>query len=438
MATTFKINEIEYDCEFKLTNADGQEVEFTKSAIRGMRLSLNVFEPFESGTISIANPYDFIEEEYFIRGDGRDKFKIMFKAKSQDDSKKYENTFSISNDSNAGNPDSRAENIKTFNLIDEKSLPFLEEVPYGKVFTGKVGDILKDIFKELLGDDKVNEDKWESGDFELTFIPPVSWRYIDVMNEMLKLFYAKDGDLHVKAFMNYNHENEKFEFQLISKLFEENKDNVIDAFSLGDLVNEFDTSNPNNPPAEAETSEYMSGERNFAYSIPSHDVTNNFFVNRIIHGYDNILGEMQMSKIVVKDHKEKWQKKFVDVFKAQMGKPKPCIILNNTNEKKFKHYRLPYSITDNKKIVEAELNSSLIFYNLQAYFSNMGDTFRQSGKFIDIYKPKKQQIKSDEKILGRWLITEIQHVFFADLYINEFYCTKTYIGPTSKVKDDVE
>jgi len=159
MAEIFKINDCEFECEFKLKNADGQEVNFTKSAIKGMTLIDNIFEPFESGTISIANPYDFVENEYFIRGDGRDTFKIMFKPKDGK-KEKYENTFCITSDDNAGYPDNRLENIKTFNLVDAKILPFLEKIPYAKTFTGKVGDILKDIFKELLGGDKIGE--WES------------------------------------------------------------------------------------------------------------------------------------------------------------------------------------------------------------------------------------------------------------------------------------
>ena len=43
MADIFKINDCEFECEFKLTNADGQEVKFTKSAIKGMTLIDNMF-----------------------------------------------------------------------------------------------------------------------------------------------------------------------------------------------------------------------------------------------------------------------------------------------------------------------------------------------------------------------------------------------------------
>jgi len=438
MAQVYKINDIEYECEFKLTNADGQEIEFTKSAIRGMTIICNVFEPFESGTISIANPYDFIENEYLIRGDGRDYLKIMFRVKDQPESKRYENTFIISDDSNSGNLETRAENIKTFNLIDKNILPFLEEIPYGKVFSGKIGDILKNIFKDLLGDEFVDENNWESGDFDITYSPNVSWRYIDFINEMLHYFYAKDGDIHVKAFIIYDNINKKFQFPLISKLFENNKKHVTEAFSIGDLTNKFETENENNPPPDAETGEYIGGSRNFSYSTPAHDINNNFFVSKIIHGYDPILGEMLIKKIDLKEARDKWKKKFVDVFKSVGGKPKPFVVVNNTTSKKFKHYRLPYNFKDNIGIVESELNMGLIFYNLQSYFSNIGDSSRQAGKFIDIYKPKKQKLKSDEKLLGRWFLTEIRHVFFGDLYTNQFFCTKTYVGTTSNIKDDVD
>lgn len=437
MAEIFKINDIEYECEFKLTNSDGQEVEFTKSAVRGMSITDNIFEPFESGTISIANPYDFIENKYSLRGDGRDKIKIMFKSK-EGKKIKYENTFSITADSNAGMPDNRLENFKTFNLVDAKILPFLETIPYSKSYNDKVGNILKSIFEELLGSDKIGE--WTSGDFELSYTPPMNWRYIDLIYYLLRIFYEKSDDVYVKAFLQWDHAKEKFNFVSISKLFQDNnkKENLLDAFAIGDLTSSFDPSNPNNPPAESETGIYIGPSRNIGYSVPSHDITNNFFVNRLVHGYDAILGENKIKKIDIEKLKTKWKKKFVDVFTCIGGSPKPSMVMNKTTSKKFKHYRMPFKIEDSVKIIEAELISALIFYNLQISFNNLGDQFRQSGKFIDIYKTKKERLKSDEKLLGRWLVTEIKHVFFGDLYRNEFSCTKTYVGPTANIKDNVD
>jgi hypothetical protein len=99
---------------------------------------------------------------------------------------------------------------------------------------------------------------------------------------------------------------------------------------------------------------------------------------------------------------------------------------------------LPYPIGDSVKLVESEIYNALTFYNLQATFTNIGDTRRSMGKFIDIFKTKDQTFKSDEKILGRWLVTQVKHTFFGDLYQNELTCCKTYVGPESKINMEAD
>jgi hypothetical protein len=47
-------------------------------------------------------------------------------------------------------------------------------------------------------------------------------------------------------------------------------------------------------------------------------------------------------------------------------------------------------------------------------------------------------MESDSKILGRWFVTEVHHIFFADLYNNQVFATKTYIGPNTNIKEDNE
>ena len=67
MATNiFKLNDIEYECEFKLSNPDNQQIIFTKAAIRGMELVDDFFDPFMSGTISIVNPFGLFEQDYVL------------------------------------------------------------------------------------------------------------------------------------------------------------------------------------------------------------------------------------------------------------------------------------------------------------------------------------------------------------------------------------
>ena len=439
MGDIFKINDIDYECEFTLSNPDKQEVKFTKSAIRGMTLVDNVFEPFLSGTVSIANPYDFIEDEYFLRGDGKDELLIKFKPKEPKGKDEFfEHTFVIVDDGNLSKMGTRAESIKTFNLICKDSIKFMDLYPYNKKCIGKIGSILKDIFKELLGEDKVDKENWEDGDFEIEYYPPATHRYIDVVYYLLRLYYAKDGDLYVKGFISWDDVNKKYRMDLLSKVYSKHNENTIEGFALGDLTHEVDTSNPNNPPPGPPVGEYIGAMKNLGYSTPSYEWVNEYFINGLVFGYDKILGSQQIRKISFKDIKKKWATKFVEPFKSVGGKPQKFAIENKTTEKKFKRYKFPYPVENGVKIVEADIHSALTFFNLQVAFSNIGNTIRRAGKFIDIFSTRGDtKLKSDEKVLGRWLITEVRHIFFADLYTNQIFATKTYIGPKSKVDETV-
>lgn len=441
MEETFKINDVEYQCEFKLSNPDNQEVSFTKSAIRGMTLIDNIFEPFMSGEISIANPYDFIENDYFLRGDGRDEFLIKFKPKSSNfEHEEFEHTFVIVDDSDTANPIVRSENIKTFSLLAKEAVAFMDMIPYSKSYSGKIGEILYNIFKEVLGEDLVDKDNWEFGDFTISYTPPATFRYMDLIRYFLRLYYAKDDDIYVKGFVNYNEVVKKYQLVLLSKIFKDNKKYEMEAFALGDLVAEIGFDNINNPPSGPPVGEYIGSLRNVGCSTPLYAWTTDFFLNSLVIGYNSTLGQQQIKKLDFEEVRKKWEKKFVTPFKSKGGKPKFFAIKNNSTDKRFKRYKFPYSVEDGVKMVEAEMHNALTFYNLQLSFANIGNAARTSGKFIDIFSPKKNGplLKSDEKILGRWLVTEMRHVFFAELYTNQVFASKTYIGPQSNIKEDVE
>jgi hypothetical protein len=95
-------------------------------------------------------------------------------------------------------------------------------------------------------------------------------------------------------------------------------------------------------------------------------------------------------------------------------------------------------VEDTVKMVEAEMCNLLTFYNLNCVFSNLGFTGREAGKFLDIVKIGEVKQKGDTKMYGRWFVTEIRHIVLNDTYINEFKCCKTYVGMSSKIKNDVE
>jgi hypothetical protein len=439
MANTYEINGAEYDFEAILKCGDN-EVSLTKMAIKRLTIRDCIFDPFKSGNIVIANSYDVLEEEFILRGDGTETIKIMFKptpndppTEAESDEQKYEHTFLIVNDMNFGNPGSRGDNLRYYELVDVDMLPFCNNIPYSKEYRGSVGGILRQIFEEVLGEDSVNEDEWEDGDFFLSYIPPLSFRYIDLLHYMMRLYYVKDGDINVKGIIN--HVDGKYELRSISKIFSENKDLMLDAFIISDAGGDTETTNSNNPPPEVEYSTYNNHLKNFQVSTPLYDWNSNYFINYLVYGYDPMLGIHKIRKINFDDLREKWKEAFVDVFKAEGGKPKPYLPTSEGSETRFKKIRTPYPIEYSSALAEAEICNTLIYYNLQCSFESRGYGARTSGKFVDVVKTGKDEIKSDEKSIGRWFVTEVTHEFVGETYKNTFFGCKTYAGPNSDIDE---
>jgi hypothetical protein len=446
MATNiFKLNDIEYECEFKLSNPDNQQIIFTKAAIRGMELVDDFFDPFMSGTISIVNPFGLFEQDYVLRGDGRDVLSIKFKPKEQKGLKdeEFEQEFILIDNIDTVDPLSRSMDIKTFTIEAIDAIKFMDSIPYGKVYEGYVGDLIKEIFIELLGSDSIGE-QWASGDFYIKYHPPATFRYMDLLRYFIKIFYAKSDDIHVKGFISKDNKTKKYSLTLLSDIFKNNKSLGLEAFPIGDMVSEIGFDNENNPQSDPEVSVglYISPIKNLVYNTPLYNWSTEFFINSIVYGYDPIMGQQKAFRLNFDEVRDKWEKIFVEPFRSKGGKPKPFAVKNKAKDKIYKKYVYPYRAEDSAKIIEAEIHNSLTFYNLQLSFSNIGSASRKAGRFIDIVsasKPPEGELpKTDQKLLGRWFVTQVKHQFFDGLYTNQVFATKTYIGPKASINEEID
>jgi hypothetical protein len=444
MADIFKINGADYECDFTLTNKDsGKEIKFSKSAVKGLQLEENIFEPFVNADIIINNPYDYIEKTIMLRGDGNDMFTFSLKLKDAPDKDKLSYDFIVNGETNLTDDSDRSQNYKQYSLMDINFFKLNQRIPFGKKYSGKVGDIIKSILKDVIDDGVVDEENWEAGDNVIDFlpesvIPASSFKYTDLIFYLLRIYYYKDGDIYVRSFLNFDRTSKKFTLQPISETFAKNKDYLDEAFGVGDLVDKFEA-NKHNPPPDAKVNVYTTALKNTNLTTPFLEYSNEFFVNGLVHGYDPILGEHGLREIRIKDLKRKWQEKFVDVFTSVGGKPKPFLVLNKVRqEENFKIFSFPFNIEKNVKIAEAEMTSDFTFYNLQLIINNLGNTKRTSARFIDIYKPAKEDGEIDRKLLGRWFVTRVTHTFTFDSYKNTILCVKTFIGPGKEPDDNLE
>lgn len=428
----FNINGIEYEFECTIKNKDG-ETSYNKYAVKKMQIVDDLFMPFLYGNIALVNSYELLEEEFLIRGDGSDNIKIKFRPKEDKNEDIFEHDFVPIKDFNMGNLDTRADNYRAFTLVDSNSIPFQEKIPYNKSYKGKVGDILQEIFIELLGEEMVDKENWESCDFSISYTPPNIFRYIDILKYLMPLLSIKENDLYVKALLRYDDQKKKFYLKKISEIFSENNDLVKESFIVSDVGGNNETINPNNPPAGPEYAAYLNQLKNVQISTPLYDWNNNYFMNYMVHGYDPMMGQFKMRKVEFEKLKKDWKKLFVDVFTCIGGKPKPYLPISEDAKKRFKTIKTPYPLEDSVKAVISEVCNTLIFYNLQCSFEVVGSGKRSAGFFVDIVKTGKEIIKSDEKAFGRWLITNVTHEFLGETYKNTIIGCKTYVGPESKL-----
>jgi hypothetical protein len=431
MADITEINGKKYEYEYKLSNLTG-EVKFRDSAVVALEIVQNIFNPFDEGYITLSNPYNFIESSFSFRGDGTDFLTIELYPQDDRD-KKLSYKFVITSERNFIDDGTQAKNRKNYIFVDADLILLKQEFPYNKKCRGKAGNIIKEILEIFKFE--IDKDNFEPGHFEIKefpqfYTPSVNFRYLDLIFYFLQYYYYIDGDTTVKAFLMKN--NGKYQLKTLSSdIFAKNKELLYESFHSGDLVGTV-VSNPNNPPPDdgGEFKPYINNIVSNNLTIPATTFSNTFFMNSIAVGYDDILGSSRMIEVRLKDVREKWKTKFVDVFSSIGGKVKKH--LNLTKIKKageFKIYRFPYSVVDNARIVEADLNNSFTFYNQQININVLGDTGRMPGTFIDIFKGKNENVKADEKLLGRWLVTTVRHVKVLNTYRNEIFCTKTYAGP---------
>jgi hypothetical protein len=474
----YKINNAEYEAKFTLTTANtspdgggegggggeqgGAEINFSKSAIRGMDIEENFLEPFTNGNIYLNNALDFIEDGKLIRGDGRDKFTIFFESvddgEGLDDKKiPLEYNFVISGELNSTGKTDRLNNFKTYRLLDRSYFLLSEQIPYGQRFRGKVGCIIQDILKRF----DIPTGFYEMGEMEIDFLPehvlpPSTFRYSDLIKYLLKLNYVKRGDTYVRLFLNWCRRCKFYKYEPLSDIFQRHQSLQREGFMVDDLVNKAGVNENNSALAlnDIPTNLNIAPLPNTDFSTPMLEYTNTYLNNLLVSTYNPILGEHVMNEIRIADVKGKWTVLFVKPFPYVGGVAQPWVVLNEVKTTKlFRNLGFNFSPAKMAKLAEAELTTNMTFFNLQLGFQTLGNTDRQPGEFMDIsvardmiekegvnpFSDSEVKHRSDAKLLGRWFITKIRHEFTTakvDNYTNLIQCIKPHIGPGEPAPKD--
>ncbi len=505
----FKLNGSEFYCYFLLSGnpepvnpkdflaQDSNEgILLTKSSIISLDIHENFFAPEIVGSITINNPYNYIENELILGSEGEGYLHVRFVdyetyekgnqnvagsaepegLQFQDNGLFY--SFILQDESNSISKTDRSNNFKTYALIDKNFHRLNKESEAGARFPSTnnssdnnkssgipIGDIIRDdIFKKVFGNDDlidiefftpgshvINGNNGAFPNFIEHISPGLHWRYSDVLKYLLRFNYtiSEGQELPVQPFLQFDRVTSKYTYLPLDHYFKNNQNLTIEAMGIGDLQGDQKQTigeNKSNPISKTTNSDdgqsgvffnrYQGMLHNTNLTSPFTTYTNEYFNDYIVKGNDRILGSQKSKVIKIQNVQEQWRTAFVDNFRCVGGPPEPYIPFYQGLNSPLKPFSLPnYEFNDTLNLVTAQMVSNLTFYNLQLTLDIPGDTIRRPGKFIDVFKAGAEVAVSDSKLLGKWFITSVHHRFFKDKYQNVIVCVKPYVGPEN-VGDD--
>jgi len=195
----------------------------------------------------------------------------------------------------------------------------------------------------------------------------------------------------------------------------------------------------------------------FANNLPDYSYIENFesasisatsntlgVATHVVHSYDpaNKTFSIDLTENNINSSYNKYKKYFVNSQKGVMGSsPSPNIFLNKTKteNKSIQHVFNPntnQSIRLNSGTNKIMLNS--IFNNTTIAFKTRGSILREAGKFFTLERRDFANNSAfDNKMLGTYFITKVDHVFKNGQYYNYIVGVKTYAAESMNMSNEI-
>lgn len=182
---------------------------------------------------------------------------------------------------------------------------------------------------------------------------------------------------------------------------------------------------------------------NFEFLEQSAQLNAELINTTLVHMYDagkkQFNTHMEQSDIAqVRDY---MKKNVLDKLLGGEGGPSSSIVLNQTllENKNVKHLFSPVAtmvrdnmIGRNRTIMANILSGNTIVFNVKGF------TSRNSGKFISIDRDLGYDDNDfDDKILGQYLVTSVDHVIDTNGYHNQVIATKPYLYKDQQFNENV-
>lgn len=302
----------------------------------------------------------------------------------------------------------------------------------------------------------IDEKNWDAGlaGNKILFTSPANFTAVDDINYVLDFCVSKDNG---PVFLEFGRTTNDKTWKLLSlsQIFENSDINQVERLFIADSVTYESqaTTSPSLQRASIE-SDTVYDSKNFTSSRAS-KITNYRFSpmvsiddfkirNLPIHSYDFSTGAFNInfsnnSVKALKKAMEEHAQKGLYSFKNSLGEAQIKINLNQTKTKgiNLENNFLPQTFFP-KNYGQITMMRDLLFLSDAISFDVQGLTVRTPGKFVNIDRIGSTAHVNpfDNRFLGQWLITKVNHVFTQKSYTNEIVAVK--VDSYDKLWDVVE
>ena len=427
--------------------------------------------------------------EFFFRGDGRDLVLVLITPRDSDNINLQDPTtfinpftlkfvFSIVNIKDTVANNGAKLKILTLEDLDdrilqEKNLGFSSS---SLVTTPNVanldnsargimsGELIKAILANALTDsNKINDnsqikfsnnDAWDNGASTLFYSSPAPYNaYQDLLYVLKRHVSGKTFDPCVLR----KERNNNWSLMSLSNYFKYSyiKENDsagalhIEKFliqSVGESVNVVVKKN-RTPSSLINNTGFLNSSYITNYKIyysQASDLQDNVLTHAV-HSYQ--LNDKQFNIDLTRNNIEVAQKVYEDLYvkpmKGDNGQPAPNFYINllRKNNKNIKNVftLVDYNIDQRLNWGRNMILLNALYKNLTVEFTVDGISTRQAGRFISIDREDSlPSSKFDDRLLGIWLIVDVEHMFTSATYTNKIIAVKTYsyspVGGNSNIE----
>lgn len=480
---TVQIGDNLYEYYFYLVNPDKKFVAFKYSGIHELKIIDDLKNFSTYGYMVFNNTLDAIEstsniqskgdvDPYIFRGDGRDYLIISTTPNILPDDNlirkapllarqrynlKY--IFSVYNYEDIITEDKDLK-LKRISFHDYSYQVLKEKTSYFTTGKGtsnserelKTGQAIQNLITETFKNDynifPSFDPAWDVGGSNIFYSSPADYKAIDDLSYLLDYHVSGLESDYTPCILRKNRQD-VWELKSLSKLYKEayfkGSSQFGDAGGIG-IIENFTIGRQDAPAGVSNTKQRVPAVNTFADSLADYSVIENFqlsnmtaedaqtsITTNIVHNYNfqDKMFSIDMLENSFNKNLEIYNKNFVRTMKGIQGKSPYTNIVSNDLRIKNKTINHVYSPAyDSYQRLNVGRNRFLLsglFLNTAISFRARGVTAREAGKFITIDRADSQSESTfDSKLLGIYLLTKIEHIFYRGAYTNNIIAVKTY------------